>query len=435
MSARIKLSVVLITLFALVASVGALPVFASTVDHCTAGADFMTQGQQTYAAGDYRMAVRHFTCAIAENAGNYVAYLGRMQAALLAGQYGQAVSDANVLKDYAPDMFQSALDGYSVTISANPNDVSAYMLRAMLLWASARDEEALPDYDTILQLDPNNTFAYLFRGSSLQYLGDRLMPPDDFAAAIRLSPQNADVYGVIGSTYTQTGDFSLAVRNLTEAINLDPNNSRAYYFLGLAHLHRNNLDEAVTNFTRSIEIDPTYVEPYYDRGLAYARQGDYEAALTDFDTTLALNDSFRLAYLNRGVVYELVNDKQSALLDYARYVDLNQLRGIAGEPLMPGLPVRLDMADGYTYTLPVVAQAGQMLEIQAVSPNELSDPLILLFDPQGNPVAGNDDQVIGRFDAVIEGFEVPQTGTYTLVVTHSDGGFRGFIEVLMNTYN
>jgi hypothetical protein len=58
-----------------------------------------------------------------------------------------------------------------------------------------------------------------------------------------------------------------------------------------------------------------------------------------------------------------------------------------------------------------------------------------LLDPDGNPIAGDDDTGLGMngLDAMVEDFELPSDGTYTLLVSHAEGGyifgFSGMIEV------
>ena len=52
------------------------------------------------------------------------------------------------------------------------------------------------------------------------------------------------------------------------------------------------------------------------------------------------------------------------------------------------------------------------------------DPLIALLDPDGTPIAGDDDMG-GVLDSLVENFELPADGTYTLVVSHANGGYDG----------
>lgn len=397
---------------------------------CAAGVDYTGQGQASYANGDYAAAVEAFTCAISLNGGNFDAYLGRAQAALLAGRYGMAVNDANVVTDYAPQIADAAMMDYNAQLTMGSGIVETYMMRALFYWTLAQDQLVLEDTARILQLDPQNAFAYLLRGSSNQYLGDRLTPPADFTQALLLDPDNADIYALIGSTYIQTGDTINGMMHLDQALSIDPTNARAYYFRGLVAMGESNYANAVADFSRAIDLDPLYIDPYYDRGLTYARQANYAQAISDFDQALRINANFSLAYLSRGVVYELAGDPQAAVRDYMHYVHLNQRQNLPGQALTPGALVTLQMNDGLVYTLPLVAQAGQTVDITASSPNDRADPLIVLLATDGTTaLAGNDDVMIGEYTAAINNLSLPANGTYTLLVTHSDGGYQGTVDV------
>lgn len=397
---------------------------------CDPGADALVTGQTRYAAGDYAGAVDAFSCAIQQNSTNYNAYLGRFQAAVLAGRYGMAVNDANMVKDFASGLFQSTLADYTMRLSMDGSDVQTLMLRATMNWTLTEDRLVLEDSNRILQLDPENALAYLLRGSSNQYLGDRLTPPADFTHATLIEPQNPDIYAIIGSTYVQTGDTMDAVMYLDRALELDPRNARSYYFRGVVSMDESNYSAAIADFSRAIEVDPAYLDPYYDRGLTYVRQGDYSQAISDFNQALAINADFRLAYLSRGGVYQLSGDFQAAARDFMEYVRRNQSQQIAGQPLLPNVPVTLQMNTGLVYTLPLDVQPGQTITITASSPQDRADPLIVLVNADNQAaLVGNDDEVIGRYTAAIHNFSISEPGRYTLLVTHSDGGVQGTVDV------
>lgn len=397
---------------------------------CASNAELLTLGQTSYASGDYAGAVDAFTCAILADSANYAAYLGRSQAALRVGRYSMAVNDANIVTDYAPHLVDTALADYTSQINMDGGSVPTFMQRALLYWTLAEDQLVIQDAERIIQLDPQNAFAYLLRGSSNQYLGDRLTPAADFTQALLLDPNNADIHALIGSTYIQTGDAMNGVMHLDQALGIDPANERAYYFRGLVALGESHYADAIADFSRAIAINPQYIDPYYDRGLTYARQANYAQAIGDFDQALRINRDFSLAYLSRGVVYDLTGDEQAAVRDYMHYVTLNRSANVPGQPLTPGTPVSLQMNAGLVYTLPLVAQAGQMVSITATSPNNLADPLIVLLGTDGiTVIAGNDDEVTGGYTAAIHDLSLSADGTYTLLVTHSDGGAQGTVNV------
>jgi hypothetical protein len=59
---------------------------------------------------------------------------------------------------------------------------------------------------------------------------------------------------------------------------------------------------------------------------------------------------------------------------------------------------------------------------------EAVDTLVVILDAQGNPLVGDDDggRATGAiYDSLIDGFELPADGTYTLVVSHAGANAEG----------
>ena len=55
-----------------------------------------------------------------------------------------------------------------------------------------------------------------------------------------------------------------------------------------------------------------------------------------------------------------------------------------------------------------------------------TDPVLVVLAPDGQtPLAASDDSTPNGHDAVVSGLALPQTGTYTVLVTHSDSGLQG----------
>ena len=89
------------------------------------------------------------------------------------------------------------------------------------------------------------------------------------------------------------------------------------------------------------------------------------------------------------------------------------------------------MAAGIRYDLSFDAAAGQHVTLSAQAREAAgTDPLIVLLDASGQPVAGDDDSG-GDLNALIEDYVIPSDGTYTLVVSHAGGNPNGALRVLL----
>ena len=60
-----------------------------------------------------------------------------------------------------------------------------------------------------------------------------------------------------------------------------------------------------------------------------------------------------------------------------------------------------------------------------------ADPVIVLLGPDNQPLAGDDDSG-NSIDSLISEFELPEDGTYTLLVSHAGGGSYGSIRVSLS---
>src|SRR5690606_21795338 len=120
----------------------------------------------------------------------------------------------------------------------------------------------------------------------------------------------------------------------------------------------------------------------------------------------------------------------AAAADYLTFINLIEQQSVEGRALEPGQFVTGQMAQGIVIRLPVVAEAGQFLSAVATSARQdvELDALIVIIDPDGEPVAGDDDSG-GGGTALIRNYEIPVDGTYMLLVTHSLGQSSGEVAI------
>lgn len=216
-----------------------------------------------------------------------------------------------------------------------------------------------------------------------------------------------------------------------------PPTAEDFYNLGLAAYGRAAYVEAASWFTRAVKVKPDYIDAYYVRALTYDHLQDLPHALADYTRAINLDPSYPSPYLGRGIVYDHMGDKPHAAADYVQWMTLNQAEKVDGDPLKSGQSVTVDMQAGWIYALPIDVQAGQHLTItaEAQSGDSQVDPLLALLDPSGTPVTGNDDvgqdNFGGTVDSRIDDYVAPDSGTYTLLVSHAGGGSVGKIKVTL----
>ena len=137
-----------------------------------------------------------------------------------------------------------------------------------------------------------------------------------------------------------------------------------------------------------------------------------------------------LPYLSRGITYEMMGEAESSATDYYRYALLNRTRGFYHSELQGDSRFQLPMREGWVYSLPFNANAGQTVDIDVDTTEPgFVDPLIVLIGPDNRPLVGDDDISRNEYDASIDNFKLTESGQYVLVVSHAEGGANGNINI------
>lgn len=362
----------------------------------------------------------------------------------------------------------AAIADYTRAIELNPEYLDAYNNRGSIYASQEKYEEALADFNSTIALDPIYDLGYHNRGTVYFQSGNVDEAIRDFNRAIELNADYVPNYIGRGMAYTSNEDYDAAIADFTKAVELDPTSESAFIERGIAYYDQEDYEAAIADYEHVMELNPENEEAFYNRGMSLYELGDYEAALDDFTEAIALNaediynyiergrtfemlldlesasadyssaieldPEFAFPYLKRANIYAQQDDMDAALTDYWQWVQLNQSSTQTGDMLTGDTPIEVtvSMTEGLVYSLPFQAAAGQTLTASAIADNTDSlDPLLVLLDPQGEPLTfgDNTDESV---NAAISGYTLPTGGTYTLLVTHASSGGEGDIEVTLD---
>lgn len=199
---------------------------------------------------------------------------------------------------------------------------------------------------------------------------------------------------------------------------------------GYRYLMAEQYTEALDAFQSALDLNSRDAEAMNWMGVTYRYMGDYETALSHITQAMTLNSNYDLPYLSRGITFELMGESEASASDYFQYIIRNRTRNFYHTALEGDGQFELPMREGWVYNIPFEATAGQTIDInvETLAPGFV-DPLIMILGPDNQPLVGDDDISRNNYDANITGFELPQTGTYNLVVSHAEGGANGTINV------
>jgi tetratricopeptide (TPR) repeat protein len=315
--------------------------------------------------------------------------------------------------------YQETIDAASAIIESNPDAAEAYLLRGVAYTQLNNFNRAIDDFTRSIRILPYDWTSYTFRADAYAQSGKIAEALNDYDKAIALNPRYAAAFTGRAALLGQRGDNQNAKIDQLIAE-------------GITSFTRQDLPSALSKFTQAIEVDETpesnVANAYYNRALVYATSGDVDSSIEDYTAAIDLDPEMHDAYLGRGIAYRQIEETEKAGADFAERIDLLGT-ATTEDTLEIGASQEVTMAYGQVFRFTFEGEEGQRVTLAARDSSEVGvDPLIVLLDPDGTPIAGDDDNG-GQYDSEISGFELPADGTYTLIVSHANGGYDGPVSV------
>lgn len=282
-------------------------------------------------------------------------------------------------------------------------------------------DEALSDYDAVLQIRPWDSGFWRLRGELVLKQSDPRQARSDFKRSLFYNTRAQQTYISLANLHER--DVNPAIRDLYTAIA----RARREHSQGAGSRAIDTLTEAIESFERgAMPAELGYA--YYTRAHILMSEDKPDEALADLTLALELQPKMQDYYLARGIIYAETERAQLAGADFYQRMTLLERETIALE-LAFGEGVAVEMAQGLVARLRFTAKAGQPVTIAARDNLGAGvDPLLALLDSEGVPLVGDDDGG-GELDALISGYELPEDGVYTVLLSHANGGYEGKIRV------
>jgi hypothetical protein len=130
-------------------------------------------------------------------------------------------------KAYIDKKYAQAITALGKVVAKQPENVSAYSLRAMSFMAINSFSDAINDWDKAIGLMPTNASFYYQRALAKQKRGDAAKAIDDLESATLAEPGNVAYQLEKARLYDRLGRRTEAVESYQQVVELDPNNSEA----------------------------------------------------------------------------------------------------------------------------------------------------------------------------------------------------------------
>jgi tetratricopeptide (TPR) repeat protein len=340
------------------------------------------------------------------------------------------------------------------TATPAPSDIniSETLDEAIELLRTGDSDAALDTLNDLIEVAPDTAEAYVLRGIAYNQQGRYDEAIDNMTQAIDIVPYSWEFVTFRADTYAQAGEYGEALFDYTRAIELNPRYTPAFQgraqanaslgdtvaseiddliATGLARRSNGSNEIAIEFFTEAINTDTdlrSKSAAYYNRALSETIRGDNQAAIDDYSAALEIYPDMHDSYLARGIAYRETDQIVEAGEDFIERMRLLENESFE-ESMQIGDSITVEMAYGNVYRITFAGSADDTVTISARDADGTNvDPLIALLDPDGTVIAGDDD-FGGGLDSQIEDFGLPADGTYTLVVSHANGGFDGAVDV------
>jgi len=214
-------------------------------------------------------------------------------------------------------------------IKSDPENVTAYTLRARVYNNSRQPDLGLADADRGLELEPGDPNLMAQKGGSLFLLNRYDEALEILSAALEIDPNYAVALNNRGLVHYGSGNYDQAVADYTAALENNPVDANIYLGnRGVAHLElANDYDAAIEDLTGALESSPNDIAALFNRGNAYINKGEYQKAIDDYTAAIEINpEGIPDAYFNRAVAYEQIGNNDAAAADRAEYARLTQLQ-------------------------------------------------------------------------------------------------------------
>ena len=280
-------------------------------------------------SGDLKGAIEDFTKSIAANPNQVISHHDRALARKLSKDYKGAIEDYTKVIE-----LNNEIKGED-----NKWTESIYLERGYCKFLVEDDEGAITDYTKVVEYNPESYIGFGRRGIVNNFIGDHKKAVFDFRKALDFYYENDEyelnkiiLYMKSGDSKFALEDFEGARFDTNEAILLNSEKqilkksslSELYEQLGCINTCLDKKDEALLCFSKAIELNPKSLSAYGLKAeYLYLTFKDQEAALNECEKALNLNIEepaiLNILYIKSNI--KIFNDKPNEVIESLKDLD------------------------------------------------------------------------------------------------------------------
>jgi tetratricopeptide (TPR) repeat protein len=213
-------------------------------------------------------------------------------------------------------------------IQNDPNDISAYWLRAVTKGKLQQFDEAIKDIDAVLAVKPASEWAATNKATILlkqSKFDDVIAVCDEW---IKTASNAHWFYSLRAQAFRKKGQLDAAKFDIDAAIKLASSEPEYYLLRGKIHEERFDLESAQSDYRISTELCETSKPAWVLRATVAFKRDCLEDAASCLSKVIALDPTDSSIYLFRADVFEALEDFKSQKSDLeiaARLAPLSQI--------------------------------------------------------------------------------------------------------------
>lgn len=392
----------------------------------------VVEGNNVFALGNYSLAMSNYLEAIEIDPTNANAHVGAGRVYHQRGEYDRAIT-----------YFDQAIE-------LQPDNADFHVYRGITRAAQDDGEGAMADYDRAIELDGSNEVAFTQRAMVHEAAGNTEQAIADYSSAIDANPRYIAAYEGRGLLYTQQEDYVNAVADLrtylrlagpaadagvvetlrgaeiSRAVVLAETGEAEQITFGGVGIGRVNNETPIIVYSFEAEADAVVTIQMT------ATSGTLDPALALLDSSgapIITNDDDPVRGTSDAVLRDITIPADGTYIilatrsDDVTGVTSGEYRLTLRQPVETTIAYDESVVGDIDNATPQIeytfeAQEGDRITIQMDTTDGELDPMILLLDPAGVQIAFNDDDPSSDTgNALLQNFEIPADGVYTIVAT------------------
>ncbi len=197
---------------------------------------------------------------------------------------------------------QGKLDDLTMAIQLDPNDTTAYLVRAATYLYTKDYAKALADTNQAITLDPKDEQGYYIRAQVYLGLGKIDLGLADIDKLVADHPQSS---GYLNESCWQRAthgvELDKALAACDAAVKLAPKNPAIIDSHGFVELRLGHYDEAIADYTAALALSPNLADSLYGRGIAKLHKGQTKEGQADLDAARKLEPKIDETWAGYGI--------------------------------------------------------------------------------------------------------------------------------------